>query len=69
MLSPTRFDTAEPDDVVCQVAKIFAEGVLRLYWLGHLPLGPDGLSAETALNSAIQDLEQSRKTRLSVTRG
>jgi hypothetical protein len=57
------------DERLLALASIFAEGVLRLHKLGHLPLGPNGLSPETALKTARQDLEQSRNSRLSVTRG
>lgn len=56
-------------DYVLEIARIFAAGVLRLHQRGELPLRPNGLSFETALHSAFQDLENSRETRLSVTRG
>jgi hypothetical protein len=59
----------EIDDGLLEIARIFAEGVLRLHRNGDLPFGPDGLSLETALKTARQDLEQSRVSRLSVTRG
>ena len=52
-----------------ELARVFAEGVLRLHRRGELPWGPNGLSIETALKSAAEDLEQSRDSRLSVTRG
>jgi hypothetical protein len=51
------------------IVRIFAEGVLRLHRMGQLSFGPDGILLETALNTASQDLEQSRDSRLSVTRG
>ena len=56
------------DNYLLQVARTFAEGVLRLHRRGELPLGSNGLSVETALKTARQDLEQSREMRLSVTR-
>lgn len=68
MLRP-RASNGVDDPYLLEIARIFAEGVLRLHRNGDLPFGPDGLSLETALRSARQDLEQSRKTRLSVTRG
>jgi hypothetical protein len=52
-----------------ELASIFAQGILRLHQQGQLPLNADGLSLETALRTARQDLDKSRKTRLSVTRG
>jgi hypothetical protein len=57
------------DDAVLQLAHIFADGVLRLHRRGELPLGPNGLSIETALKTASQDLALPRDSRLSVTRG
>jgi hypothetical protein len=57
------------DRTVLELGRIFAEGALRAHRLGHLPPNAHGLSLETALETARQDLEQSRKTRLSVTRG
>ena len=57
------------DSYLLEVARIFAAGILRLHHRGELSFGADGLSIETALRGAHQDLEQSRKTRLSVTRG
>jgi hypothetical protein len=57
------------NDGLLEIARIFAAGVLRLHHQGQLPFGPDGLSLETALETARQDLEQSRDLRLSVSRG
>ena len=65
---PRRQDS-DFDDPILDIARVFAEGVLRLHRLGQLPLGPDGLSIETALKTARQDLAKSRISRLSVSRG
>ncbi len=64
-----RLQDVDADGWLIDVARIFAEGVLRLHKLGHLPFGCDGLSLETALKTAPQDLDSSRDPRLSVTRG
>jgi hypothetical protein len=63
---PTALDA---DDNLLELARIFAEGVLRLHQNGELPMNTNGLCLETALKTARQDLEQSRKKRLTVTRG
>jgi hypothetical protein len=52
-----------------EIARIFAQGVLRLHSQGHLQLGPSGLSPETALHDARQDLEQSANLDLTLHRG
>ena len=57
------------EDGLLEVGRIFAEGVLRLRRSGHFSFGPNGLSIQTALKTARQDLEQSRISRLSVSRG
>jgi len=54
------------NDRLLQLAYIFAQGVLRLHRAGHVPFGPNGLSAETALQSASQDLAIPASSRLSV---
>jgi hypothetical protein len=59
---------SESSPYLLELASIFAQGVLRLHQQGHLPQNTDGLSLETALKTARQDLEQSRETRLSVTK-
>ena len=69
MSRTTHHPTEETGDGLLEIARIFADGVLRLHRLGHLPRGHDGLSIETALKTASEDLEQSRGSRLSVTRG
>lgn len=57
------------DERLAEIARIFAEGVLRLHRNGDLPFGPNGLSLETALKTARQDLESPRNLRLSVQGG
>jgi hypothetical protein len=61
-----RCEDSDAETALIEVARAFAEGVLRLHMQGDLPIGPNGLSIETALNTAQPDLEQSRETRLSV---
>jgi hypothetical protein len=56
-------------DSLLELARIFAQAVLRLHQHGHLLPNRDGRSLKTANKTARQDLEKSRKTRLSVTRG
>jgi hypothetical protein len=67
-LSHTRPPDLDIDDGLLEVARIFAEGVLRRHRQGKLQFSPDGLSFETPLEIALPGLEKSRKTRLSVTR-
>jgi hypothetical protein len=56
-----QFSTDSAEQRLGEIAKILAQGILRL--------PPRRLSPETALGSAALGLEQSAKTRLSITNG
>jgi hypothetical protein len=62
-------DQHDADLQILELAHIFAQGVIRLHNRGHLPLGPEGLSPDKALKSAIQDLDLPADPRLSVHSG
>jgi hypothetical protein len=69
-MQKTRRRTADAfNDSLLELARIFAQGVLRLHERGHLPPNANGLSLETPLKTVPPDLEQSQISRLSVTRG
>jgi hypothetical protein len=63
-----RYLYAPPDDSLAEIAELLSRGVLRLQSRPS-EADPPRVFPETALKTARQDLEQSRKTRLSVTRG
>lgn len=61
--------SSDANEGLMEIACLFAEGVLRLHRRGELPMNENGLSIETALKTASQDLAKSHDSRLSVTRG
>lgn len=60
---------ADTNESLAEMAQILAHGILRLHERDRRAATQDAIFSETALETARQDLEQPRKSRLSVTRG